>query len=149
VTAKAGNWDSSFADVVMPGTGTKNTLKGPVVFMSDFFCGLASAMPLLPAGWSVNGALPYLTVQSALAGAFRAAVAGKLIQSLMLLYYTEFDGIILASVNTDLKALMNGFVDSALANDFASPDIDPTSSLIFSKGTLLDRAHVKCVIRLT
>ena len=61
---------------------------------------------------------------------------------------TNFDSATLALANGRLVTAFNGLIDPARANDFATPDASPTSSIILSQGMGAGVLHVKCVVRL-
>ena len=147
VAAKIDNYAKNFSAFTFPLTGSKNSGKGlsvwaPLHLLADY-----RSPGLVPAGFSVG--VPYKICKAHMEASFRAGFAGVIIQACQLAIASGFDATTLTAVNAKLVIVMNSYNDLSLCNAFATPDADPTSSLVISKGAGADLVHLKSVIRLT
>jgi hypothetical protein len=145
VNAKAQNWAQGFANFVYSTTGSKDTSKGPVVYIQELLTGNNSVAGLIPMGW--GSSRPYNIILNGFANQFKASFTGLFIQAIQLLTVSGFDSSVVSAVNAKLVVAMNALEDPALANPFLMPDATPGSSLILSQGASADEILVTGIIR--
>jgi hypothetical protein len=131
--AKKDNWKNAVAVYGFRATGETGAIKGPAVAISLLLSGDTRGALMTGPGDDLEG-MPYNINQPGMAGMFRAALMGSIIQCFILGQLSDWDATVLDALNAKLVAAANAFRDPAKANAFSLAGTSPDSQILVFGG---------------
>jgi hypothetical protein len=131
--AKKENWKNAVAVYGFRATGETAGTKGVATAIAMLLSGDPRGPLLTSPGDDLVG-MPYDINVAGMAGMFRAALMGSVIQCFVLGSIADWDTVVMDELNAKMVAAANAFRDAAKANEFTLAGTTPKSQILIFGG---------------